>query len=258
MGAEGVPQVPHWLLRFFDFSVQPGKKYKYKVRLALLDPNQSYGARFVNVDWLDSEALDRVKAAKATRGSKTPVRRTDWSEPSRTVSIPLAGNVSVASARPPVEQSFTDEPRAGLLVESFSADDKGKAIQGAKQFDDFRRGYVANRKSETEVILNEDGQQFIDKIKDFQFRTGITVVDIRGGERLAGRDNSRPARVLLMDPAGQLFVQKELDDRDAVEMHEAIFSEDADGGRGFMGGRGGDFGGEFGGPGGAFQGRGGR
>ena len=28
MGANGEPQAPNWLLRFFDFSVEPGKKYK--------------------------------------------------------------------------------------------------------------------------------------------------------------------------------------------------------------------------------------
>ena len=47
LGADGEPPVPHWLLRFFDFSVEPGKKYKYRVRLAMLDPNQSFGARRV-------------------------------------------------------------------------------------------------------------------------------------------------------------------------------------------------------------------
>ena len=31
--------VDFWLLRFFDFSVQPGKRYKYRVRLVLADPN---------------------------------------------------------------------------------------------------------------------------------------------------------------------------------------------------------------------------
>ena len=29
--ANGEPQAPHWLLRFFDFSVEPGKKYRYRV-----------------------------------------------------------------------------------------------------------------------------------------------------------------------------------------------------------------------------------
>ena len=31
--------VDFWLLRFFDFSVEPGKRYKYRVRLVLADPN---------------------------------------------------------------------------------------------------------------------------------------------------------------------------------------------------------------------------
>ena len=44
---DSVPTVnrrrPHWLLRFFDFSVEPGKKYKYRVQLVMLDPNYSVG-----------------------------------------------------------------------------------------------------------------------------------------------------------------------------------------------------------------------
>jgi hypothetical protein len=243
MSGDGAPLVSDWLLRFIDFSVQPGKKYKYRVRMALLDPNQSFGSRMVSVDWLDKDAIDRVRAERAKRGgkpAKTPVLMTEWSEPSRTVSIPLAGNVHVASAKPAVDTSFTDEPRATLLVESFSADDSGQPTQGGEQFE-FRRGYVANRNADVEALIRDpEGVQWIDKLKDFPLRSGVTVVDIRGGERLPGRDNSRPGKVLLMDPAGQLFVQNELADKEAVELHKAIFAEDEDGaGRGMMGGRGG-------------------
>ena len=42
----------HWLLRFFDFSVTPGKKYKYRVQLVMLDPNQNVG-----LDQLDSAVI---------------------------------------------------------------------------------------------------------------------------------------------------------------------------------------------------------
>ena len=32
--------VDHLLLRFFDFTVEPGKKYKYQVQLVLADPER--------------------------------------------------------------------------------------------------------------------------------------------------------------------------------------------------------------------------
>src|SRR4051794_525265 len=34
-----VKDVDFWLLRFFDYTVEPGKKYKYRVKLVLSDPN---------------------------------------------------------------------------------------------------------------------------------------------------------------------------------------------------------------------------
>ena len=244
LSASGEPQAPYWLLRFFDFSVEPGKKYKYQVRMALLDPNQSYGMRRVDKDSLASDVITRVRDEK--RSSKaTPFRLTEWSKPSRTVTIPLAGSVAVAGAKPASDQP-NSEPKATLLVQSFSTDEKRNAIEAAKE-KDLLRGGVANMTEDTEVLADQG--RAIDPFKDFKFQTDITVADIRGGERLT-RDVSRPARVLLMGPAGQLFVQDEVSDAEVVETHRATFAKEAPGGGGFEGG------GYRGGPGG-YGGRGG-
>ncbi|HEY2415502.1 MAG TPA: hypothetical protein VGI40_24885 [Pirellulaceae bacterium] len=214
--ADLAPQVPNWLLRFFDFSVEPGKKYKYRVQLVLQDPNQNAPS-----DSLDSSVINRLKSEKAAKHGhyRTPE---DWSEPSPIVSIPLAGNVHVAAAKPASDR-LNDEPSATLLVDSFGSDDKGKATEAAKE-DEFKRGSVANMTKDVEILDNQGQQAFIDLAKNFQFRTGITVIDIDGGEQLA-KDLKKPARVLLMDPAGQLFVQNEVDDQDAVQLHRDIFSD---------------------------------
>ncbi|MGD9634213.1 MAG: hypothetical protein AB7G28_23605 [Pirellulales bacterium] len=250
-GADGNPLVKDWLLRFFDFSVEPGKKYKYRVRLVLLDPNQPSSSHYVNADYLDGSVIDRIKKEK--KGAKaTPYRLTEWSKPSRTVTIPLAGSVSVASAKPATEQ-YNSEPKANLLVQSFGKDAKGNAIQAAKE-KEFQRGGVANMTEDTEVLVDQN--RAIDPYKGFKFQTDITVADIRGGERLT-RNESRPAQVLLMGPAGQLFVQDEVSDSETVETHKATFAKEAPGGgRGFMGGEGGGYGRGMMGPGG--MGRGGR
>lgn len=239
--ANGEPQAPHWLLRFFDFSVEPGKKYKYRVRLAMLDPNQSFGGRIVNMDALDPDAMARVKKVKAASKSRTtPVLMTAWSKPSRTVTVPLAGSVNVASAKPASDQ-FNGEPKTTLLVQSFGTDKKNNAIEAAKE-KDFQRGSVANMVEDTEVLIDQG--RAIDPYKAFRFQTDITVADIRGGERLTRKD-SRPARVLLMGPAGQLFVQDEISDSEIVETHRATFAKEPPGGatgfpgEGGYGGRGG-------------------
>jgi hypothetical protein len=215
------PQVPYCLLRFFDFSVEPGKKYKYRVQLVLQDPNQSSDSTHaVATESLDTAVINRIKAEK----KKTTFRTTDWSDPSPTVSIPLAGNVHVAAAKPASDR-FNDEPATTLLVESFGSDDKGKSTQAAKE-EDFKRGSVANMTKDAEFVGNDGAQPYIDLAPKFKFQTGITILDIDGGDPLPpSKDLKRPARVLLMDPAGQLFVQNEVADTDAVQFHRDTFAE---------------------------------
>jgi hypothetical protein len=257
----GEPQAPHWLLRFFDFSVQPGKKYKYRVRLAMLDPNQNFGGRRVDPESLDSTVINRIRDEKKARPAPprsnapppTPVRMTAWSKPSRTVTVPLAGSVNVAGAKPAAEQ-FNSEPRAILLVQSFGTDEKGNAIQAAiEKKEGFQRGNVANLTADTEVLVDQG--RAIDPYKAFVFQTDITVADIRGGERLT-REDSRPARVLLMGPAGQLFVQDEISDLEVVETHRSTFAKEPPDGTGGFRGEGGY--GRPEGPGGGYGGYGGR
>ena len=60
--------------------------------------------------------ISRVREEKKRRKpSTTPFRLTEWSKPSRTVTIPLAGSVNVAAAKPATDQ-FNSEPKATLLV----------------------------------------------------------------------------------------------------------------------------------------------
>jgi hypothetical protein len=220
--------VDFWLLRFFDFSVQPGKRYKYRVRLVLADPNHGIQSNFLAPSVLD-------------RNDRKDHRFADeWSEPSATVGIPLAGSVRLVQVKPQAEEGFNQEPAAKLLVESFDVDDKGNAIQAAKEVDNLRRGYVANLTARRQEYLLPDGRA-IDQVDSFKFHTGITLLDVAGGDAM-GRE-TMPAKVLLMGPAGELYVRNELDDKQAVEYHEAVFDKKNQGMPGaegmYPGGRGG-------------------
>jgi hypothetical protein len=230
--------VDSWLLRFIDFSVEPGKKYKYRVRLVLNDPNNYYVYTNVERKTLDSKVLNRLRESAKNRPDKTPlpIRLADWSEPSPTVGIPLAGSVRLAAAKIPAGKLFNEEPTATLLVESFDVDEEGNAIHAANE-KELRRGYVANMVEETEYIL-PDGQS-IDKKDSFKFFTGITVVDVAGGEKLS-RDMDAPSRVLLLDPSGELYIRSELDDAEAVKLHRLLFAKPKKGRDGEMPMRGGE------------------
>ena len=58
--------VNYHLLRFFDYTVEPGKKYKYRVKIVIADPNYSMPTRT-----LAPAVLDRQKrSAKANNGRR--------------------------------------------------------------------------------------------------------------------------------------------------------------------------------------------
>ena len=201
------------LLRFFDFTVEPGKKYKYRVKMVLADPN--YG---LPDSTLDPAVQDRLRAAK-----KRDFRMAEeWSEPSPTVGIPLAGVVQLAEAKLPTGKNFNDEPIVKLMVETFAVDTDGTAVHVAKE-KDFRRGYVVNLKEKMEYT--GDGDRWIDTFDSYEITTGVALLDVTGGGRLT-KDMTAPARVLMMDASGELSIRKELDDSASLEYLRLLFAED--------------------------------
>jgi hypothetical protein len=216
-----VAEAPYYLLRFFDFNVQPGKRYVYRVRLALTDVNDP---SLVNRNSLDQSVWDRLDEVKKAGGTRD-FRLTDWSELSPAVTIPQAGNVRVAGARAVIADRHNDEPRLQVLVESFGLDkeNSNKAVLAAKEADAYR-GQVLNMQAEAEVLTNQN--QDIRTIPSFEYRTDVMVVDIDGGERLS-RDLTVPARALLMDSAGRLYIRRELNDLDDVQYHRDLFAPSA-------------------------------
>jgi hypothetical protein len=207
--------VDYYLLRFFDFTVEPGKKYKYRVKLVLGDPNYLMPASIMAPAVLDRQGQE----AKAHGNVKVPFRTfNSFSEPSPVVGIPMSGDVQLAEASIPPPGKINAEPVVKLLVEAFDVDDEGSPIQAAKE-KEFRRGYVAN--------MIEDGDYFfenmvIDTKKDFRFLTGMTLLDVEGGTNLT-RDLTVPVRIVVMGPAGELYIRNETDDKPLVEYHRALF-----------------------------------
>ena len=214
---EPLNQQPFWMFRFFDTNVEPGKRYKYRVQLVLTDVNG-----FIPRNFLDREVIARLPPPPTTAAAASKaaplLRKTPWSEPSPAVSIPMAGEVRIAQTTPASDRQPNSEPSVRLLVKSFDLDDEGKAIQAAIE-EEFRRGSVMNLTRDAETVVGP----YIDKIEDFNFRTGATLLDIQGGEKTTG-DLTAPSKVLLMDAGGRLSVRDELTDIGEVEQHRAIFA----------------------------------
>src|SRR6185503_7472459 len=98
------------LFRYFDSKVEPGKRYRYRVRLVLADVNADAQDTF-----LDNAVIER-RAKDPARFRFTP-----WSDESPVAVVPQAGLVYVAGAQPANAANFAAEPEAKLLIKSLDA-----------------------------------------------------------------------------------------------------------------------------------------
>jgi hypothetical protein len=189
--------VAHKLLRIFDYSVKPGRKYRYRLKLALENPNFGLHPRFL-----------KNPGAPESKESKRFAKQ--WSEPTPVVTVPegfgvLAGSVEAAR-----------EPWAKLLLTAIKPDGVVAAAEVRVQ-----RGSVANKREKVEAIDPRD--QSSQPMTEVDFKSRMVVVDIFGGKLVSGprrRTNSpisAPGEVLLLDAGGNLIVHNDLEDLDDYE-----------------------------------------
>jgi hypothetical protein len=224
------------LFRYFDYTAQPGHRYRYRVQLALADVNNG-----VDEKYLDKSVLER--RAAITKASEKIYRLTEWSDPSPIASVPLPARIYLVQAKPVKGNNVTSEPEAEVLIKML---DSAFAAELART-EKLLRGSVANFEDKAEVIWSNIYEVEGNKDPEFKFRTDITLLDFSGGEKLGSRSSDfiAPARALLMDAGGRLFVQSELDDAEAVAEFKQVIETGGENSRNnFRGGRGG-FGGEF-------------
>jgi len=208
------------LLRFFDNTVEPGHSYRYRVKLALVDVNNG-----VSVSALDKSVTERRDKLK---GAMKSYRFSEWSKPSPIASVPLPARLYLASAD-------TAKGEAEILIKALNSQFAAEIAL----IEEFTRGSVMNLREKASVVWSN--QYEVDRDPEFDFRTGATLVDIQGGEKLSSKNNEllAPARVVLMDAAGKLMIQQELKDATTVKDFQAILEMPQDE-------RGGGYGGGYG------------
>jgi hypothetical protein len=135
----------------------------------------------------------------------------------------MSGNVRLAETKIPPAEKVNDEPTVKLLVEAFDADDTGTLIQGSTE-KEFRRGYVANMIGDARY---QPDPTMVDTQPNFKFFTGMTLLDVDGGAKLA-KDMTYPARILVMGPAGELYIRNDADDKSYVQSFHMTFDETTD------------------------------
>jgi len=177
------------LFRYIDFAVEPGKTYRYRVRLELINPN--FGRQ-------PSEANGEATVVQGeTRTSK-------WSEVTEPTYVQSDVDYFVASV-----DTRKSMPQARMNM--FQWDSKmGTVVQGAV---DAYVGQTISGKQKTEVI-NPPKHTF--ESEDYTFASKDFVVDAAGDAKLdpkyhtdlkfttSSGDLGLPARVLVADAVGNL------------------------------------------------------
>ena len=188
MGQGGLPVGPaveHRLFRFFDFDVDPGKTYRYRVKLVLNNPNYDVQRRYL----------------ESYEYGKGETREADWSEPSPPVTV-IAGNRLLAGS----VTHNRNEPEGKLLAKLFDSDE---ATEIRKIFD-IKRGSVLNQ-HEVEIGLPDAAGSTSKRPVTVDIDTNAVVLDMFGGEKLPGaRTKSReeapkvPGHILVLDNDGEI------------------------------------------------------
>lgn len=235
MNFETFRPVPKKLVRFVDFDAKPGRKYRYRLQLALEDPNRPRDPEMdPDPNTLDEEVRVRIKPLEAAEAKSGSDKRryfyitSDWSEPSNIVSVPssekfYAGETvpatvlnNIAGATVP-----TGEPAAKVLTVVW--DSKLGVFAPAEQV--VHRASVLNTKADVEVLHPVLGD--LRKIENYELSTDGVVLDILGGDKLFSPDSKEiiraPGETLILDAEGNLVVTDEA--RDIEGYRKYIFPE---------------------------------
>ena len=180
--AEEQKDLGYRLFRFFDFTVEPGKRYIYRVKLAVANPNY----------------LLKPTVLKKAELAQKKCLMTDWSEPSPIISMPRDTQVLVNAVKPAPRANT--EPTFQVTVVKWLIRSGVKVSYDSPVM----RGQLANF---GDIQKREAGGPV-------NFFSDTTVVDLRGGEHLGkkGSAATSPGEILLVDADGSLSVRNEVDD----------------------------------------------
>ncbi|MEX2114217.1 MAG: hypothetical protein WD845_13580 [Pirellulales bacterium] len=187
--------VEYRLCRFFDFAVEPKKKYRYRTKAVLHNPNYLVPPQFLVKP--DSNAAEFLE--------------TEWSNPTGVVVVPDRFGVLAISVG---EKWSRDEPSAKLLA---TAIDEKEGIEAGAEVDVYRASVVNLIAPKVEAV--DPRTSAVRQLDNVNFNTGIVVVDIHGGAPLSkkiGASIVGPVEVLVMDGQGNLRVRSELEDQASV------------------------------------------
>lgn len=214
ISGDGSKEAPFLLFRFFDLSVEPGKRYQYRVQLVLANPNHK-----------DTKVEIGLLANPSSAGKK--ILLSDWSELTPVVTVPREDRLFALSVK---QQRWAFDRQANLgmskWLKAIGVTVTSEALAEHGQLTNYPKTAVKMPVAEerplsapADLMGLETGKPSKKK-KDVTATDGRTVdfisnfllLDMRGGELLGGLDRraSEPAEFLFLDADGRLVLRKEL------------------------------------------------
>lgn len=175
-----VVSVDYLMFRFFDFSAEPGKRYRYRVRLFCRNPNYN-----VEPNQLANEA-----------SGKRAWNFVDQADATAPLSVPNDGSLIAGMYQP---AKGPNEAAAHVILIQYLKEGGKTAI---KELQPLLRGQLANleAKANETFILDINAGELAQADMPVKFRNNIMLLDVNAAERGA------PADVLVMNADGKLVV----------------------------------------------------
>ena len=207
-GRERAPQISTYkLFRFFDTRVEGGKKYRYRVKLVLKNPNYN-----VKSEYVETESI-----------TVNPFIEGDWSQASPVAEVPMDTRLYCIGSR--TERS----PQSGAPKLDDYAGPSGQLL--ILKFDELKGLEISKRLNRENtlpgMVLNFYNTDFDNQSDDFReqssvanFITNDVVLDFSSKSKQSGALfkglPAPPVRALLMAKDGSVFVQAEDRDKPSV------------------------------------------
>ncbi|MBX7167815.1 MAG: hypothetical protein K1X74_15895 [Pirellulales bacterium] len=182
------------LFRFMDFTVQPNVSYRYRVRLALANPNLGVDPRFLEKPELGD---------KTVKGNQ--YRLSGWSEPSPAVTVGGLGRLHLTGPSQP--GSGLREPTVSVIAEQFILD---AGVEAVAVIDKVSRGQAVNRQDVSVIADVPIKGGYAPSLQTVSFSTNNVVVDMISDER--GNDS----QALVLGSDLKMYVVSQLPPSDPI------------------------------------------
>lgn len=191
-------QTKQLLFRFIDFNIEPGKTYRYQVKLILNNPNYN----------LDLAHLEKPELAQRES------RESPWSDPSPPIQVPYVDRYYADDVK---GASGDLEPFQSVTVRWWFPQ---LAADGFIKFESLMRGARLSSLGDATISYAAPGSGVADSAS-LPFNSGAMLLDFsweRPEAKLRGPSErplmvNRPAEALLINPRGQLLIRSQLMDR---------------------------------------------